>query len=162
MSNSLTTTCEPGAAFTVQSGSDAYNVLPQEASVGANLRFIPHQKKDESISLISKRAARYGLETEVLNAVDPSETADIHGDAYRFVTDVIGQTFPGLPASPYVMTGATDARNYERICRNVFRFAPVIYGPEQMKGMHGLNENIGLDCLPGAVDFYKNIIRSNI
>ena len=56
------------------------------------------------------------------------------------------------------MTGATDAYNYQRICDNVVRFAPVIYGPEQMKGMHGLNENIEYSCLPGCVDFYKNII----
>ncbi|MBR7175521.1 MAG: hypothetical protein IKD50_13985, partial [Clostridia bacterium] len=60
--------------------------------------------------------------------------------------------------SPYVMTGATDARNYERICDSFVRFAPVIYGPEQMKGMHGLNENIEINCLPGAVDFYQNLI----
>ena len=40
------------------------------------------------------------------------------------------------------------------------RFAPVIYGPEQMKGMHGLNENIEYNCLPGAVDFYKNLIEA--
>ena len=31
--------------------------------------------------------------------------------------------------------------------------------PEQMAGMHGLNENIEYDCLSGCVDFYKNIIR---
>ena len=24
--------------------------------------------------------------------------------------------------------------------------------------MHGLNENIEISCLPGAVDFYKNLI----
>ena len=59
------------------------------------------------------------------------------------------------------MTGATDARNYEEIAEHVVRFAPVIYGPEQMKGMHGLNENIEYNCLPGAVDFYKDLIRAN-
>ena len=59
------------------------------------------------------------------------------------------------------MTGATDARNYERISENVVRFAPVIYGPEQMKGMHGLNETIAVNCLPGAVMFYQNLIRAN-
>ncbi|MBR2852812.1 MAG: hypothetical protein IKE81_00670, partial [Clostridia bacterium] len=61
---------------------------------------------------------------------------------------------------PYVMTGATDSRFYQRICSNVVRFAPVIYGPEQLKGMHGLNENIEYNCLPGAVDFYKNLIEA--
>lgn len=53
-------------------------------------------------------------------------------------------------------------RFYEEICDNVVRFAPVIYGPEQMKGMHGLNENIEISCLPGAVDFYRNLIRANV
>ena len=56
------------------------------------------------------------------------------------------------------MTGATDAYHYQRICDAVVRFAPVIYGPEQMKGMHGVNENIEYRCLPGCVDFYKNLI----
>ncbi len=27
-----------------------------------------------------------------------------------------------------------------------------------MKGMHGVNENIEYRCLPGCVDFYKNLI----
>ena len=36
--------------------------------------------------------------------------------------------------------------------------APVVFGPEQMKGMHGLNECIEYNCLPGAVQFYKNLI----
>ena len=73
----------------------------------------------------------------------------------------VSETFPGCAGSPYVMTGATDARFYQEICANVVRFAPVIYGPEQMKGMHGLNENIEISCLPGAVDFYRNLIRAN-
>jgi len=39
-------------AFTMQSGSDAYNVLPQEATLGANMRFIPHQGEQESLAII--------------------------------------------------------------------------------------------------------------
>ena len=58
------------------------------------------------------------------------------------------------------MTGATDSRFYQDICDSVVRFAPVVYGPEQMQGMHGLNENIEYNCLPGAVDFYKNLIEN--
>ena len=146
-------------AFTMQSGSDAYNVMPQEATLGANMRFIPHQGMKESLDLIRTRAEKYGLEMEVFHAVDVSKATDIHGDAFGFVTERIKETFPGLPVSPYVMTGATDARFYQEICDNIVRFAPVIYGPEQMAGMHGLNENIEYNCLPGCVDFYKNMIR---
>ena len=41
-------------AFTTQSGSDAYNVIPQEATLGANMRFIPHQGEKESLEIIEK------------------------------------------------------------------------------------------------------------
>ena len=147
-------------AFTMQSGSDAYNVLPQEATLGANMRFIPHQGEQESLAIIRRLAEKHGLEMEVVHTNDYSEPVDIHGEAFRQVERVIGETFPGLPVSPYVMTGATDAHFYQEICDSCVRFAPVIYGPEQMKGMHGINENIEYSCLPGAVDFYKNFIRA--
>ena len=147
-------------AFTMQSGSDACNVMPQEATVSANMRFIPHQGMKESLDIIEKRAKKHGLTMEVLQATDYTASADLSGEAFQTVCRVVEETFPGCPHSPYVMTGATDARFYQEICDHVFRFAPVIYGPEQMKGMHGLNENIEISCLPGAVDFYKNLIRA--
>ena len=145
-------------AFTMQSGSDACNVLPQEASVWANMRFIPHQGKSESLRIITALAEKYGLKTDVLSASDYTEATDIRGKAWSYAVKTVEKTFPGLPVTPYVMTGATDARFYQEICPNCIRFAPVIYGPEQMKGMHGVNENIEISCLPGAVDFYKNMI----
>lgn len=146
--------------FTMQSGSNAYNVLPQEATLGANLRFIPHQGEKESLQLLEQVATKHGLEMEVVHSNDYTEPVDIHGDGFKLVEETIAKTFPGLPCSPYVMTGATDAQFYQPICKNCVRFAPVIYGPEQMKGMHGINENIEYNCLPGAVRFYKNIIQA--
>ena len=147
-------------AFTMQSGSDAYNVLPQEATLGANMRFIPHQGEKESLEIIKALAAKHGLEMEIIHSNDYTEPVDINGEAFKLVEKVIGETFPGLPVSPYVMTGATDAQFYQPICPSCIRFAPVIYGPEQMKGMHGLNENIEYNCLPGAVSFYQNLIKA--
>lgn len=145
-------------AFTMQSGSDACNVLPQEATVSANMRFIPHQGAKESLEIIRRIAEKHGLEMEILHSNDYTPAVDINGEAFKQVEAVISETFPGLPVSPYVMTGATDAQFYQPICKSCIRFAPVIYGPEQMKGMHGLNENIEYNCLPGAVSFYKNLI----
>ena len=149
-------------AFTMLKGSNAYNVLPQEAILGANMRFIPHEGMNASLNKVRKIASMYHLDMEVYHAVDASRSVDIHGPGFMLVRETIGKTFPGLEACPYVMTGATDARNYERIAEHVVRFAPVVYGPEQMKGMHGLNESIEYNCLPGAVDFYKNLIGANI
>ena len=116
---------------------------------------------DESLKIITELACEYGIETEVLHANDYTKPVDINSAGFKTVVSAIEETFPSLPYSPYVMTGATDAQFYEEICDCCVRFAPVVYGPEQMKGMHGLNENIEINCLPGAVDFYKKLIEIN-
>ena len=148
-------------AFTMQKGSDACNVIPQEAAVWANLRYIPHQGMDESNAIFAKIAKKFDLSVEVVNAHDYSEPVDTEGEAWKLVESVIEKTFPGLPHSPYVMTGGTDSRFYQEICPNCIRFGPVIFGPEQLKGMHGVNEFVDISCLPGAVDYYRNIIQMN-
>lgn len=145
-------------AFTMSEGSNGYNVIPQEASICANMRYIPHQGTDESLEVITNLAKKYNIETEVIYKGYPSPSVDINGEAFKMVETAINECFPGVGCSPYVVTGATDARFYSKICDSCVRFAPVIYGPEQMKGMHGLDENIECNTLQGAVDFYKKII----
>ena len=148
-------------AFTMQSGSDAYNVIPQEATLGANMRFIPHQGERESLEIVRRLAEKHGLEMEVIHSNDAGPAVDISGEAYKRVTGVIEETFPGLAHSPYVMTGATDSQFYYDVCESCIRFSPVVFGPEQMKGMHGIDENMETYCLPKAVDFYKNLIKAS-
>ena len=148
-------------AFTMQSGSEAENVLPQEAGLTINLRYIPHQGADESNRIIESYARKHGLEVEVLSAYDASKPVSVESEAYHLVEKVIEEAFPGLPSCPYVMTGGTDARFYQEICDACIRFTPIVYGPEQMKGMHGLNENIDLFSLTGAVTYFKTLVRRN-
>lgn len=147
-------------AFTMQSGSAGYNVLPQEASVCANMRFIPHQSTEESLAIITGLAEKYGLETEVIYQGYPSNSLDLEGEAFAITQRTIEHCFPGVGVLPYVVTGGTDARFYDGVCDSCVRFSPVNFGPEQMAGMHGLNENIEIGCLPGAVDYYKAIIKA--
>ena len=147
-------------AFTMQQGSSGYNVIPQEASVCANLRFIPHQSTDESLELLEKLAKDAGLDMEVIYRGYPSKSVDVNGTAFKLTEKAIDTCFHGVGISPYIVTGGTDARFYGDICDNCIRFSPVIFSPQQMKGMHGLNENIACNVLPGAVDYYKYIIKA--
>lgn len=113
-----------------------------------------------TFEIVKKIADKHGIEMQIIHTNDYTSPVDINGNGYKLIEKVIAETFPGLPSSPYVMTGATDAQFYQPVCKNCIRFAPVIFGPEQMKGMHGLNENIEYNCLPGAVRFYKNLIKA--
>ena len=147
--------------FTMASGSNACNVMPREATLGANMRFVHHQDMEESLAVIKKAAQKYDLEMEVLQGGPCTKTVDIKGEVYHYIEETVKKTFPNCISSPYVLTAATDATFYEKICDNCIRFAPIVYGPEEKKGIHGVNEALRYDCLPGAVDFFKNLIMDN-
>ena len=146
-------------AFTMAKGSDGLNVLPQEAFVTGNMRFIPHQDDKESIALISEVAKKYDLETEVIYKDAPCPVVDFNSDAFRLVEDVAAEVYPGIGICPYVMTGGTDAKYYTSLSENCLRFAPLYINGQQYSSIHGLNENIYQGALPKGVEFYKMMIQ---
>jgi carboxypeptidase PM20D1 len=81
-------------AFTMASGSQGANVLPQEASVTANMRFIPHQAGDESVGIITSLAKKYDIGHEVIVKSEPSDAADTKSRAYKAVEAAIKHVFP--------------------------------------------------------------------
>ncbi len=153
----IRTTC----AFTTAKGSEGFNVLPQEAYVTANMRFIQHQPTNESIKIISNIAKKYDLETDVIYADQPCPVVDYKGNAFKLIEAVAEEVYPGLGVAPYCMTGGTDAKYYSKICDNCMRFAPIYINGQQYGSIHGLNENVNQGALPKAVDFYKSIIKKN-
>ena len=147
-------------AFTMQSGSNGYNVIPQEAWVTGNLRYIPHQGKDESNRIITELAAKYDIEAEWVTGNDYSKPLDFNGLPYQMTEKTIQKVFPGIGIMPYVVTGGTDSRFFSPVCDACIRFTPTKVSKEQIERMHGIDENIDANVLPPAVDYYKAIIRA--
>ena len=146
-------------AFTMAKGSEGLNVLPQEAYVTGNMRFIPHQDTDESIELISNLAKKYDLDTEVIYKDFACPVVDFNGKPFHMVEEVATEVYPGVGICPYVMTGGTDAKFYREISDHCLRFAPLYINAQQYASIHGLNENIYQGALPMGVDFYKKMIE---
>lgn len=146
-------------AFTMAQGSDMHNVIPSKATITANMRFIPHQKKDASIELLKNIAKKSNIDVEVNLASDPSPSLDVNSRQFKITEQAINTIFKGSACIPYVMTGATDARFYHEVSDACIRFAPIMYDPQQLSSMHGLNENVFIHALPPAVDYYKYIIK---
>ena len=145
--------------FTMQKGSDGYNVIPQEAYVTANLRFIPFQAMQESIEVVKKIASKYDLKVELLKGNDPSSSLDLDGPQYNMARDVIHKVFPGVEIIPYVVTGGTDSRFYDGKIDASVRFEPVKVSKDQLARMHAIDENLDINTLPLAVEYYKEIIK---
>lgn len=146
-------------AFTKAQGSEGFNVLPQEAWVTGNMRYIPHQDSEESIALIAKIAKKYDIETEVIYKDSACPVVDYNGAPFKLVEAVAAEVYPGVGICPYVMTGGTDAKFYRDISDHCLRFAPLYITDQQYKSIHALNENICKGTLPKGVDFYKMMIQ---
>ncbi len=148
-------------AFTTAKGSAGLNVLPQEAFVTANMRFSPHQDDKESIAIITERAKKFGLETEVIYSDAPCPVVDYKAAPFKRLEEVAAEVYPGVGICPYVMTGGTDAKFYKEVSENCLRFAPLYIDAQQYASIHGLNENIYQGALPHGVDFYKKMIQKS-
>ena len=145
-------------AFTMAKGSDGSNVLPQEAWVVGNMRYSHHQGGEDSIAAVRKLAQRFDIETVVLDPGFSSGMADYRSKGFRLVEKAVAAVFPGVIASPYLMTGASDSRFMSKICDTCLRFAPIHISESQMASIHGIDENVDLSALAPAVDFYKYIL----
>lgn len=158
VSNAANAMLKTTVAFTMAEGSQGTNVLPQEAWVIGNMRFSHHQGGEESIKAIAELAAKFDIETEVLDAGFSSPMTSHESQAFKLVEKAVGHVFPGVKTSPYVMTGASDSRYMSRVSENCLRFAPFLISDAQMDSIHGIDENVDLTALAPAVDFYKYII----
>ena len=149
------TTC----AFTMAQGSEAPNVIPDEAYVICNIRPSVHQKAEESIEVLRSIAKKYDIETQVMMSRDPSNVSPSDGDEFRYLQKCINEAIPDVVAIPYLMAGGTDCRQFEIVSDNCLRFTPTRLTPEQLAAMHAANESMGISALAEGVKFYKYYIQ---
>lgn len=151
----MQTTC----AFTTAKGSTGLNVMPNEAFVTANMRFIHHQPNEESIAIMKAIAEKYGLESEIICQNWPCKPVDYTAAPFHLLERTAGKIYPGYGVVPYVMTGGTDAKYYGDVCDHALRFAPIEINAQQFGSIHAINENISASALVPAVDFYKQLLK---
>lgn len=152
----ISTTC----VFTMAQGSHGANVIPQSASVTANMRFMLHEGLPQSYKKVAKIAKKLDLSMEMITGYDCSDVADMSTYAYKYVNSSIKKNFGDIPVIPYVMMAGTDARHYSDLCPCVLRFVPLTLTNEQLASAHAIDENIAVDSLARAVVFYADFIRN--
>ena len=83
---------------------------------------------------------------------------DYNLEGYKIIKDMVVKTYGDVTVAPFISTGGTDGRHYNEICDCVIRFSPIVLSDEERKGIHGLNEKIGVDSLKKCLEFYQNLL----
>ncbi len=80
-------------------------------------------------------------------------------EAYRAIERIAAGIFGEIPFVPVLISGMTDARFYTLISDDVYRFTPLRMNPEDMAGVHGVNERIAVEGLVEMARFYYALLQ---
>lgn len=147
-------------AITMSEASDAPNVLPQKASAIVNCRIRPGDTIEDLVEHIKKAAGDIEIEIELLMKEEASIISDITSEAYSKISETIKKIYPNVLISPYLMVGGTDSRKFDKVCKNIIRFAPYKITNEELSTVHNTNEYISMDNLKKYITFMKLIMKN--
>jgi carboxypeptidase PM20D1 len=149
-------------AATMMNAGIKDNVIPSAATAVINFRLAP----GDSAAWVTRRVREMVHDDRVTvepiasmvreaSAVSPDTAA-----GYRLIASTVQEIWPGTHVAPYLVVGGTDSRQFYAITPNVYRFAPIVAGPETLTLLHGTNERIGVGNYVGAVRFYTRLLES--
>lgn len=146
-------------AATQAQGSPQANVLPQAASAVLNCRLLPGDTDETLLASLKSVADRLKLpaEFELLRYSQTPRETSVDTPVYQSISRLVNELF-GAVLVPYLVTGATDSREYAGISDEIYRMYPFLLETAELNGMHGTNERVKKNSLGLAVRFMQRFI----
>lgn len=138
------------------------NVIPSTASATINFRILPGTTIENVIDYVKSTIEDERIKIE-LNKFhsNPSKVSSTGSKGYSIINQSIKEVFPNVIAVPNLAIGATDGRYYGKLCDDVYRFLPIRLNPDNIKAMHGINENIPVEEFEDVIRFYVQLIKNS-
>lgn len=147
-------------AVTMASGSPQANVLPQKASIAVNFRVMPGMTIADIKTHLEKVIKNKNVEIKLLGGQEPSNVSPTDSRAFKAIEDICNRMNSENVVAPYLVMGGTDARNYQNICDNVYRYSPFLLDTKLLTTTHGTNEKIDISSFEDALAFFKRYIKT--
>ena len=136
------------------------NVLAIEATATVNFRLLPGDSVAGVVREVRRIIADNNIRIKILGQpTAPSPVSDPAAPAFQLLHRTIRGVFPAAIVAPYVVTGATDARQYAALSPNIYRFSPTPINQAGIESIHGSNERLAVADYPVMVRFYAALLR---
>jgi len=149
------------AATTIEGGTRE-NVLPARATAEVNYRIAPGDKIDDVRRHVD-RVVGDGVEIDAGKrkfASNPSPVASTQTPAYRAIRRNVRRIHGAETlVAPGLTVGATDSRYFTDIADDVYRFMPIVLGPDDPNRIHGVDERLPVEGYRRLVRFYMAMLR---
>lgn len=132
----------------------------KECTARATLRPVDSADWQKDLQAFVDVAKKYDITVEIDEKSEYHEPADMTRPELAYAFDCIKKIFPEYPPIPMILPAGTDARHLTDICPCILRFAPIRLSAQQLASVHSENENIDLDAIGLAVDFYREFLKN--
>lgn len=145
-------------APTIFQAGEQYNAIPEKATAIINLRLMPGDTLEEVKSFIEKTIDDEGV-TVTVTGSEASKVSSVDGLPFQSVQQAARNVYENAVIAPYLMFAGSDARHYDLVSENTYRFLPVLISSEDLNRMHGTNEHISVENYLNAIKFYAELIQ---
>lgn len=144
---SLNAMLRTGISPTMLSGGIRSNVIPTEVTANLNVRVLPGQPIEETLSRLRAVVNDNDATLAVRSSGKDAGASPVDSPMFNAVRDAVHALEPGLPTVPFLSAGGTDSaalRNAGVACYGLLPF-PLTQDEEDR--MHGHDECVSVDSL---------------
>ncbi|WML48993.1 M20 family peptidase [Neobacillus sp. PS3-34] len=147
-------------APTIFQAGEQYNALPEQASAIINLRLMPGDSLADVERFIEETIDDADIKVTVEGS-EASKVSSVNSWQFRTVQQSARNVFNHAVVAPYLMFAGSDARQYDPISKNTYRFLPVQITSKDLNRMHGTNERVSIKNYLNAIKFYAEVIKES-
>jgi len=159
-SHAVNATLRTTIAPTMLEASVKENVLPSTARAVVNFRTLPGDTTESVVERVRATIADSKIEVRVLSDWNsPPPPSDTTSPIFLRFASIASTVYDDAIVMPGLLAGATDSRHYTGLSDSVYRFSPVVFGPDDIARIHGTNERRSVLGYAQAVRFFVMLMR---
>lgn len=146
------------AAPTQVKAGPAPDMIARHHSLIYHCRLLPGDTVEKMTAHLRSAIGPGEIRLAVQGAERPSGLSPAQGAAWEALGTAIQILFPDAVAVPCLVDHTTDARCYEELGGNIYRFSPFRTG--EGEGLLPINERISLENLELGIQFYQQMLQA--
>lgn len=150
-------------AMTILSAGNKENVLPGRAEAVVNFRILPGDTAAGVAEHVKRVIADERIEVQLPSgSFEPSRLASSNTEPFRLIERTVREIFPDSLVAPGLMLAGSDARHFDTIADQSYRFMPIRFAAEDLARPHGTDERIAVEQLADMVRFYHRLLTVSV
>jgi acetylornithine deacetylase/succinyl-diaminopimelate desuccinylase-like protein len=153
--SALRTTC----VATQLEGGHAVNALPQLAAATVNCRVLPEDSVEYVQSTLQKVFADDQVTMKIFGEVNKGPASPLRPDVLNALNTLTEKMWPGVPAVPFQVAGATDGKYLREIGIPSYGVQGFFYDRDDIR-FHGRDERLGVQSFYEGQAFLYDLVKA--